>query len=260
MRVAFGLEYDGADYVGWQRQKSGIGVQTQVEAAVSKVANQSVQVVCAGRTDAGVHASAQVVHIQSDVERSMRNWVLGINSNLPDDINVMWATRVDDEFHARYSAIARTYRYLILNQPVRSALARRQAWWVHEPMDEMLMQNAANSLIGRHDYSAFRAARCQAKSPIREIYDLTVARDQHWITITVRANAFLQHMVRNLTGVLAAIGTGARPIRWAAEVLASRNRTSGGVAAPPHGLTLVNVEYPSRFDIPVNSGANQFRL
>lgn len=260
MRVAFGLEYDGANYVGWQRQKTGVGVQTLVEAAISKVANHPVQSVCAGRTDAGVHASAQVVHVETDVQRAARNWVLGINSNLPNDISVAWATHVNDEFHARFSAIARTYRYVILNQPVRSALANRRAWWVHEPLDESVMQTAAEQLLGRHDFSAYRAAGCQANTPIREIYDMSVTRHEGWISITVKANAYLQHMVRNITGVLVAIGTGAKRSSWAKKVLESRDRTAGGVAAPPHGLTLIAVEYPSQFGIPENSGTDQIRL
>lgn len=260
MRVAFGIEYDGTGYVGWQRQKTGVGVQALVEKATSTVANEPVKTTCAGRTDAGVHASAQVVHIDTESARSDRGWILGINSNLPDDINVTWAKNVDDEFHARFSATSRTYRYLILNQPVRSALLRRRAWWVYDALDERAMQAAADQLVGRHDFSAFRAAGCQAATPVREMLNISVTRAGRWISITVVANAFLQHMVRNITGVLVAIGHGERPKDWAKTVLDSQNRTRGGVAAPPHGLTLIGVDYPDRFGLPQNSGTDEFGL
>ena len=260
MRVAFGIEYDGTCYVGWQRQKTGAGVQALVEKAIGVVANEPVKTICAGRTDAGVHATAQVVHIDSFSERSERGWVLGINSNLPDDINVAWARQVDDEFHARFSATSRTYRYLILNQPVRSALLRRHSWWLYEELDEQAMQAAANQLVGRHDFSAFRAAGCQAASPVRDMLSIAVTRTGRWISIKVVANAFLQHMVRNMTGVLVAIGQGEQPEDWARTVLDSRDRTQGGVAAPPQGLTLIGVDYPGRFGIPQNSGGEEFGL
>ncbi len=260
MRVALGIEYDGTGYVGWQRQKTGVGVQALVEKAISTVANEAVKTTCAGRTDAGVHASAQVVHIDTESERSARSWILGINSNLPDDINVTWAKNVDDEFHARFSATSRTYRYLILNQPVRSALLRRHAWWVYDALDERAMQGAADQLVGRHDFSAYRAAGCQAATPVRDMLNISVRRTGRRISITVVANAFLQHMVRNITGVLVAIGHGERPEDWAKTVLDSQNRTKGGVAAPPHGLTLIGVDYPDRFGLPQNSGTDEFGL
>lgn len=252
MRVALGIEYDGTAYNGWQRQKTGTGVQSLVEEAISKVANQPTEVICAGRTDTGVHASSQVVHFDSDAERNQRGWVLGINTSLPDDICVDWAAFVDDEFHARFSASSRTYRYLILNRLVRSALHRNRAWWVYEPLDDKAMQVAANHLLGAHDFSAFRAARCQASTPNREISRLQVSRSGDWLAVTVTANAFLQHMVRNITGVLVMIGRGDEEPFWAKSVLETRDRTKGGVAAPPHGLTLVDVAYPSQFNIPLN--------
>ncbi len=260
MRVAFGIEYDGTAYVGWQRQKTGVGVQALVEEAISTVANEPVRTTCAGRTDAGVHATAQVVHIDTESERSERGWILGINSKLPDDINVTWAKNVADEFHARFSAISRTYRYLILNQPVRSALSRQRAWWVYDALDESMMQAAADQLLGRHDFSAFRAAGCQAATPVRDMLSISVSRTGRWIRITVVANAFLQHMVRNIAGVLVAIGHGERPKDWAKTVLDSQDRTKGGVAAPPHGLTLIGVDYPDRFGLPQNSGTDEIGL
>ena len=250
MRVALGIEYDGTAYNGWQRQKTGIGVQALVEDAISVVADEAVETVCAGRTDTGVHASAQVVHFDCNADRSRRGWLLGVNTNLPDDINASWAAFVDDEFHARYSATSRTYRYLILNRVVRSALYRNRAWWVYEPLDEQAMQQAADYLIGEHDYSAFRAAGCRASTPNRKLISLRVSRSGDCLAVTVAANAFLQHMVRNITGTLVAIGKGDEEPGWAKSVLESRDRTQGGVAAPSHGLTLINVEYPEQFKIP----------
>ena len=250
MRVVLGIEYDGTAYKGWQRQKTATGIQSLVEEAISAVANQPTEVICAGRTDTGVHATSQVVHFDSDAERKRHGWVLGINTNLPDDICVHWAAFVNDEFHARFSACSRTYRYLILNRLVRSALHRNRAWWVYEPLDHEAMQAAADHLLGAHDFSAFRAAGCQASTPNREISHLQVSRTGDWLAVTVTANAFLQHMVRNITGVLVTIGKGDEEPFWAKSVLESRDRTQGGVAAPPHGLTLIDVEYPVEFNIP----------
>lgn len=254
MRIALGIEYDGTAYVGWQRQKSGIGVQERLEEAISKVADEPVDAVCAGRTDAGVHAAGQVAHFDTRAERSPRGWLLGINSNLPDDINATWAQPVGEEFHARYSADSRSYRYLILNRLVRSSLFRRRAWWVHEPLDEKAMARGGAHLVGEHDFSAFRAAGCQSSTPVREVTRLTVERRGHWITVNITANAFLQHMVRNIAGTLVAIGRGDEAPAWAATVLASRDRKAGGVAAPAHGLTFMRVEYPAPFGVPPADG------
>lgn len=252
MRVALGLEYDGTAYNGWQRQRTGEGVQARVEEALSTVADHPIEVTCAGRTDAGVHASGQVIHFESASERSNRSWVLGANTNLPDDVSVTWAQEVADEFHARFSATSRSYRYLILNRLERSALHRRRAWWVHQPLDDGAMHAAAQALTGEHDYSAFRAAGCQASTAVREIIRIRVARSGDWVALDVTANAFLMHMVRNITGTLVAIGRGDEPQRWIAEVLESRDRTCGGAAAPAHGLTLVRVTYPAEFGLPMN--------
>lgn len=260
MRVALGIEYDGTGYVGWQRQKSGVGVQAVVEETLSKVADQSVDIVCAGRTDTGVHATGQVVHFDTTADRTDRGWLLGANSNLPDDINVLWAAHVADDFHARFSAIGRSYRYLILNRPVRSALSRNRAWWVYEPLAEDAMQEAAAHLVGKHDFSAFRAAGCQASTPVRELGELSVSRCGDWIAVTVRANAFLQHMVRNLVGTLTTIGRGEQRPEWALSVLASRDRSKAGIAAPPFGLTLIGVEYPDQPGVPQNSCTDEIRL
>ena len=254
MRVALGIEYDGTAYNGWQRQKTGTGVQALVEAAISKIADDAIEIVCAGRTDTGVHATAQVVHFDTSAERSERSWSLGVNSHLPEDINVTWTKVVDDAFHARFSATARSYRYLILNRPLRSALYSRRAWWVYAALDEKAMQEGADALLGKHDFSAFRAAGCGASSPIREITKCHLQRYEDWIGLSITANAFLQHMVRNIAGVLVAIGKGEQIPSWAKNVLEGADRTRAGVAAPPHGLTLINVEYPGHFDIPGGRG------
>ena len=250
MRVALGIEYDGTDYVGWQRQKSGTGVQEMVERALAVVADEPVETVCAGRTDSGVHAAAQVAHFDTNAERSARGWMLGLNSNLPDDINATWAKDVDRDFHARFSAECRTYRYLILNRLARSGLYRRRAWWVHEPLDEIAMQEAAKSLLGKHDFSSFRAAGCQASTAVREISEITVRRQDCWVIVSITANAFLQHMVRNITGTLVAIGRGEEQPAWITSVLGRTDRKAAGIAAPPHGLTFAGVRYPQKFGVP----------
>lgn len=250
MRIAIGIEYDGTAYNGWQRQKFGTGVQEVVEAALAQVANHPVEVVCAGRTDTGVHASGQVGHFDTSAARSTRSWLLGANSNLPGDVNLTWAQPVPDSFHARYAAEARTYRYLILNRLLRSSLFRSRAWWVHDPLLEARMQAAADLLIGEHDFSAFRAAGCQARTAVRDLRRLDVRRSGDWLALTVTANAFLQHMVRNLAGVLVTVGAGERPPDWARDVLLGRDRTLGGVTAPACGLTLVRVDYPEALGIP----------
>ena len=214
------------------------------------MANEPIETICAGRTDTGVHAIAQVVHFDTRAERSERGWVLGANSNLPDDVSARWAKPVDQEFHARFSAMSRSYQYLILNRLVRSALNRHRAWWVTQTLDANKMQQAADHLLGEHDFSAFRAARCQASTPVREIREFNVTRNEDWISIDVTANAFLQRMVRNIAGLLVKIGQGDEEPAWAREVLDSRDRAKGGMAAPAHGLTLTRVDYPERDDLP----------
>ncbi len=250
MRIALGIEYDGTAYNGWQRQKTGLGVQQRVEEALRVVADHPVEVTCAGRTDTGVHASGQVVHFDTPNTRDDRGWLLGINSNLPGDISVVWARHVEDDFHARFTATGRNYRYRILNRLERSALHRYRAWWVYAPLDAERMHEAAQHLLGEHDFSAFRAAGCRANTPQRNITRLSIERSGDWITLEVSANAFLQHMVRNITGSLAAVGEAEQPPDWIKAVLESRDRKQGGIAAPPHGLTLVSVDYPESANIP----------
>jgi tRNA pseudouridine38-40 synthase len=250
MRIALGIEYDGTAYNGWQRQNTGLGVQQRLEEALNKVADHAIEVTCAGRTDTGVHAAGQVVHFDTPSTRNDRGWLLGANSNVPDDISVVWARHVDADFHARFCATGRNYRYRILNRLERSALYRHRAWWVYQPLDAERMHEAARCLVGEHDFSAFRAAGCRANTPHRNITKISVVRDGDWITLEVSANAFLQHMVRNIAGSLATVGEGEKPGEWMGEVLESRDRKQGGIAAPPHGLTLMSVDYPAVAGIP----------
>lgn len=250
MRIALGIEYDGTRYAGWQYQHHAPSVQQVVERAVSKVADEPVRVVCAGRTDTGVHALGQVVHFDTGAERTARSWVLGCNSNLPQDVGVRWARPVGDEFHARFGAVARRYRYLILNRPTRPALLHHRVCWHRLPLDESRMAAAAWPLVGEHDFSSFRALACQAKHPVRTIHELQVQRHGECVVIDVAANAFLHHMVRNIAGVLIAIGQGERPPEWTGQLLEARDRSVGGVTAPPEGLYLVSVQYPARFGLP----------
>lgn len=250
MRIAMGIEYDGTHFAGWQSQPHARSVQACLEQAIARVADHPVGVVCAGRTDAGVHAAGQVIHFDTRAERSPRSWILGTNSNLPPDVGVQWMKAVDDNFHARFRAQARSYRYRILNRRVRSPLYRNTATWVPQPLDEARMRAAAAHLLGEHDFSAYRAVACQAKTPVRRLTRLEVERRGEFITLTVRANAFLHHMVRNIAGVLIAIGKGERDTDWSREVLETRDRALGGITAPPQGLSLIEVEYPPEYGLP----------
>lgn len=250
MRIALGIEYDGSAFSGWQYQDHSPSVQAVVEAALSKVADQPVRVVCAGRTDTGVHAAEQVVHFDTEVERSLRAWVLGTNANLPKEVVVLWATPVSDEFHARFKACRRRYRYVIYNRPVRPTFLAWRTTWEYRPLDVARMHEAAQALIGEHDFSSYRAQGCQAKSPVRTVTRLEVSRQEELVFIDIEANAFLHHMVRNIAGVLMAIGAGEQPTVWTKEVLEHRQRALGGVTAPPSGLYLMAVEYPAEFQLP----------
>lgn len=252
-RYALGLEYDGGGFVGWQSQHGERAVQSELGAALSIVADEPVAVTAAGRTDAGVHAVGQVAHFDVHCERTLYGWLRGANSNLPPDIAVTWVREVPGEFHARYAAIARSYRYLICERRARPVLARRHAAWSYRSLDTARMQEAANGLLGEHDFSAFRSAHCQAHSPVRTVRELHVARRDEWIAIEVTANAFLYHMVRNLVGTLLKVGQGEADVAWPAQVLAGRDRRRAGPTAPTEGLTLTRVEYPERFGLPTES-------
>ena len=248
MRIALGVEYNGSGFHGWQMQQQGIrSVQHEVERAIAQVADHPVRVHCAGRTDTGVHAREQVIHFDTRAQRPLRAWTQGVNVNLPDDVSVLWAAQVPAEFHARFSAERRRYRYRILNRPLRSALQHGRVTWIHQPLDAEVMHAAAQALAGTHDFSSYRALGCQAKSPVRTLHHISVQRCGEILELDIEANAFLHHMVRNIAGVLIAIGKGDADSRWAKEVLELRDRSLGGVTAPPGGLYFEKVYYPERY-------------
>jgi tRNA pseudouridine38-40 synthase len=256
MRLAIGLEYDGTAFMGWQRQTHpGRTVQACVEAALAKVADHSVELTCAGRTDAGVHASGQVAHFDTHAQRSLRGWLLGVNSNLPEDISAHWVSEVTPDFDARFQARARHYRYTIMNRPTRPALLRKRSAWIYRWLDVEKMQLAARHLLGRHDFSAFRAVECQARSPVRSVHRLDVQRAGEQVILDVVADGFLHHMVRNIVGVLITVGFRKQPPDWALTVLQGRDRRLGGITAPPQGLCFVAALYPSAYAIPVPEDA-----
>jgi len=250
MKIALGIEYNGCNFYGWQRQSITPTIQESIETALSKIADEFIRVHCAGRTDTGVHAIQQVIHFETSSKRDTHAWVIGTNSILPKGISVTWALNCDDDFHARFSAEQRTYQYLILNRQARPAIFNGLVSWESRPLDFGKMQQASSCFIGQHDFTSYRAVACQANSPIRTIHNLKLDRLEDWIVITLTANAFLHHMVRNIAGVLMAIGVGKKEVNWAAEVLAAKDRTSGGITASPDGLYLVNIQYPERFSIP----------
>jgi tRNA pseudouridine38-40 synthase len=250
-RYACGVEYHGAHFAGWQVQAKARSVEAILQTAVEQVADHPVSLIVAGRTDAGVHALSQVVHFDSSATRSLRGWTFGINTALPSDVSLTYLRPVPMHFHARYSAEARSYTYLIFNRRERSALAAGRACWQSRPLDVARMQAAAGHLIGTHDFSAFRSSQCQSRSPLRRLEQLQVQRRAEWITITATANAFLHHMVRNLAGLLIQIGQrGEDPVR-AADVLAARDRRLNAPTAPADGLYLAAVRYPLAFALPV---------
>ncbi len=256
MRIAAAIEYDGSGFFGWQRLSHGLSVQAAVESALSYVADHVVETTCAGRTDTGVHASCQVVHFDSDSDRSMRNWVLGANAKLPHSVCLRWAQPVDPGFHARYSAIARRYRYSILNRAVRPALQRQMFTWERAPLDAGAMHAAAQLLLGEHDFTSFRTVACQAKSPRRRIDEVQVHREGEQVVMRIQANAFLHHMVRNIVGSLLPIGRGEQAPQWIAELLAARNRALAGPTAPPNGLLFVGPLYPAPFGLPAEASTS----
>ncbi len=250
MRLALGVEYDGGRYAGWQTQRHAVSVQETLERALARVADHPVAVTCAGRTDAGVHAAGQVVHFDTEVQRDLHGWLLGATSNLPDDIAITWVRPVPPDFDARFSATARRYRYVILSRPTRPGLLHGRVSWTWKSLDAAAMQQAARALVGEHDFTSYRAIGCQARHARRCITELLVRADGRFVYVDVAANAFLHHMVRNIVGVLMAIGAGDAAPEWAAEVLAARDRTAGGVTAPAAGLYMVAVDYPQRFELP----------
>ncbi len=252
-RFALGVEYRGDRYHGWQRLagRHEPTVQAALEQALSVVADEPITVICAGRTDAGVHATGQIVHFDTGAVRNEKAWVLGVNSHLPPDIRVRWAKPVPAVFHARFSARARTYRYLIANTPSQPAIAHGQCLWIRKSLDIAAMQRAANFCVGEHDFSSVRGASCQAKSPVRTLHALDVMRTQDWVVTEVRGNAFLHHMVRNLMGLLVPVGLGYQQPEWVRDVLALRDRKQAGKTEAPGALYLVKVEYDGDYGFPM---------
>lgn len=253
-RYALVVEYDGSAYQGFQRQASAKKtIQAELELALSQIAAHPVTLVCAGRTDAGVHATHQVVHFDSAAERVQKAWIEGTNTKLPKSIRVRWAGRVPGEFHARFSAQARTYRYITYSASVRSAFLPVSATWLRSSLDVEAMQRAANYLLGEHDFSSFRASQCQARSPVRHVEHLRFSKRGAFVVMEVKANAFLHHMVRNLMGSLYEVGRGARAPEWIGEILSLKDRNAAAPTAPPHGLYFVGVDYPAEFSLPSKS-------
>jgi len=245
-----GVEYDGSPYVGWQAQSKGETVQQNVERAISQIANHEVRVFCAGRTDTGVHSKEQVIHFETHSLRKNYSWVKGCNTNLATSISILWAVEVPENFHARFSAQKRSYRYTILNRDVRPGILNNYVSFVYRPLDEKRMQQAANHLLGTHDFTSYRTVACQAKSPVRSLSKLQVTRDGEYIHLDLEADGFLHHMVRNIAGVLIKIGSGEADIDWSKEVLEHRNRCLGGVTASAKGLYFMKVCYPDEFLLP----------
>lgn len=245
-KYALLIEYDGREFKGWQKQTNPPvrSIEEELERAVSFIANEPVKLICAGRTDAGVHAMNQVVHFETTAIRPKRAWMLGINSNLPNDCAIKDIISVNEEFHARFSAISRTYRYQIFNHPFRSPLKRFYALWNYHPLDVTAMEKGAQYLVGEHDFSAFRSSECQANTPFRNVHYIRFTQKEHLIEIELKANAFLHNMVRNIVGTLLEVGLGKEEPQYIKDVLESLDRTKGGITAPPQGLYLYNVEYP----------------
>ncbi|HWD23706.1 MAG TPA: tRNA pseudouridine(38-40) synthase TruA [Burkholderiales bacterium] len=248
--MALGLEYDGSRFLGWQTQPGGGAVQDALERALTAIAAAPVSVTAAGRTDRGVHARAQVVHFDTEAVRQGSAWVRGVNALLPDSVAVVWSREVDPGFHARYNAVARTYRYELLNRPVRPGLEAGRIGWFHLPLDIGRMREAARLLVGEHDFSAFRSSECQAKTPLRTLHSLEIELHGERVDFLLRANAFLHHMVRNLVGTLVYVGKGKHPPAWAQEVLDSRNRSRAAPTFGPEGLYLEKIEYAAKWGLP----------
>lgn len=252
-RIALGIEYDGSLHNGWQTQRNAIGLQSLIEKALSAVADEPISVFCAGRTDAGVHAYNQVIHFDTNAHRPERAWLLGTNTHLPQAMSVRWFREVPDHFHARFSATSRSYRYVIYNHPQRSPLMHKRAAWFFQELNAERMHQASQALLGTHDFSAFRAAHCQAKTPVRTLSQLSVERQGDLIIVELTANAFLYHMVRNIVGVLLDVGMGKQPVEWVQAVLDSKIRLGSGATAPACGLYFMTASYPPEYSLPSSS-------
>ncbi len=250
MRYALALEYDGSDFLGWQKHHTGATVQAAVEKALSFVANEPVQVVCSGRTDARVSAGCQIVHFDSNVPRTERAWLLGANTQLPDSVRGLWIKQVPDEFHARYGARARRYRYSLLIRPIKPAINRQFLSWTHHALNAERMHEAAQMILGEQDFSAFRTVHCQAKHPVRHLQQLDVRQDGERMYFDVQANAFLHHMVRNLVGSLVLIGKHEQPVTWMKTLLDGKDRAVAGPTASAEGLMFLGALYPREWALP----------
>lgn len=250
MRIALGIQYDGSAFCGWQTQPQMPNVQDTLEAALARFSTHPIKTICAGRTDTGVHATQQVVDFDPIVDRPLTAWVRGVNTFLPPTVAVKWAQVVDEEFSSRFSALERTYEYWIHNDPVRSPLLEGRAGWVFRPLDHEKMQQAAQYLLGEHDFTSFRASECQAKSPVRHMHEITIRRHGSMIGIRLRANAFLHHQVRNIVGSLVYVGTGRESVGWLKDVLEARDRRVAAPTFAAAGLYLVGVRYPEKYDLP----------
>ena len=251
MRFALGLEYCGRNFTGWQSQPDGRGVQDALERALAKIADERVGTIAAGRTDSGVHATMQVVHFEADADRPDTAWVRGVNANLPDDVAVLWAQPVAPEFHARFDARERHYTYLLLTRSVRPALSAGRIGWYHRSLDVAAMQAGADALVGTHDFSAFRAAECQAKSPVRTLSSVSISASGEVLRFDFRANAYLHHMIRNIVGALAYVGAGKQAPAWIAELLAGRDRTRSAPTFAADGLYFTGVAYDPKWALPL---------
>jgi tRNA pseudouridine38-40 synthase len=249
-RIAACVEYCGVNYCGWQRQSNSPSVQQEVEQAISKVANEPLRIINAGRTDTGVHGIGQVIHFNTSSSRTRYEWLRGVNTFLPDDISLIWTHPVEQDFHARFSAKRRSYRYVILNRKVSPSYLHGRVSWYRESLDLFLMQRAAKDLVGRHDFSGYRAAGCQSKDPVKEVYHLSIDQSGPWIWLDITADGFLHHMVRNIAGVILRIGARLESVHWARAVLDSRDRKMGGVTATADGLYFVSVEYDEKYGLP----------
>jgi len=250
MRYALCIEYEGKNYFGWQRQKEVVSVQQTVEQALSKIANEKIEIVCAGRTDTGVNATNQIIHFDTNHARENVAWTLGVNSKLPSDIAIKWAQPISENFHARFSATARRYRYIIYNSPYRPAIMSQGLSFCPHALNERLMHQAAQALVGENNFDSFRTVHCQAHSPIRTVEHCHVSRQGNYVIIDIKANAFLHHMVRNIAGSLIRVGRAIEKVSWIAEVLAAQDRTVAGMTAPSSGLYFVDVEYPAEYELP----------
>lgn len=252
-KIALGIEYDGSRFSGWQRQDHVLCVQQSIEEAIAKIAQHKISITCAGRTDAGVHATYQVVHFESPVDRPMRAWTMGINSNVPKSIAVRWGKEVPNEFDARFSATARKYRYIIYNHALRPGILNGGLTHEYNQINAEWMHQAAQALVGEHDFTSFRAAHCQSNTPVRCVHHIKVVRMGAYVVVEVKANAFLHHMVRNFVGSLITVGRGLEPVEWIQQLLAMKDRAKASMTAKPNGLYLVDVDYPAEYELPKSS-------